>query len=273
MKTKTLFLVCAVFAYGCNDAPPRNTTQVPALPEYMYINPDSIAKVKAKTDSIAKENALRTEQAESIGKTFVLPDSTLQNIAISGKILSYKDNAAVGELVLKDKKAKKVIQKLPFMLNNKFSNAENCIEAGDFDFDGNMDIVVPNGVDPEAVSPNIYVVYLYNNEKQQFEKNEDLGNTISSGDEYEILSDKKTLLVYRKGGSIENYYDIYKIENKTACPTQWIMESYKDDGKVEVVVSKTECDGKEIAGSEKTYKHKPYPDNYKGRGYYRKYIE
>jgi hypothetical protein len=273
MKVKHLLLATAVFAYGCNDAPPKNTAALPVIAEYAYTNPDSIAKVKAKTDSIAKENALRAEQAESIGKTFVLPDSTLKNIAISGKILSYKDNAAVGELVLKDKTTKKVIQKLPFMLNNKFSNAENCIDAGDFDFDGNMDIVVPNGVVDDVFEYDDDIVYLYNNEAQKFEKNESISNTVSSGDEYEILSDKKTLLVYRKGGSIENYYDIYKIENKTACPTQWIMESYKDDGKVEVVVSKTECDGKEIAGSEKTYKHKPYPDNYKGRGYYRKYIE
>jgi hypothetical protein len=272
MKAK-IFLAATVFAYGCNDVPPRNTTQVPALPEYMYINPDSIAKVKAKTDSIAKENALRAEQAESIGKTFVLPDSTLKNIAISGKILSYKDNAAVGELVLKDKTTKKVIQKLPFMLNNKFSNAENCMEADDFDFDGNMDIVVPNGVIDDVFEYDDDIVYLYNNEKQQFEKNESISNIISDGDSYEVLPDKKTLVMFRKGGSIENYYDIFKIENKTACLIQWIMESYKDDGKVEVVVSKTECDGKEIAGSEKTYKHKPYPDNYKGRGYYRKYIE
>jgi hypothetical protein len=273
MKAKLLLLSATVFAYGCNDAPPRNTTQVPALPEYMYANPDSIAKVKAKTDSIAEENTLRAEQAKNIGKTFVLPNATLQNIAISGKILSYKDNAAVGELVFTDKTTKKAIQKLPFMLNNKFSNAENCVEAGDFDFDGNMDIVVPNGLVDDVFEYDDNIVYLYNNETQQFEKNESISNTISSGDSYEVLPDKKTLVMYRKGGSHQFYCDVFKIENKTACQIQWITEDHLLETRVRVAVLKTECDGKEIAGSEKTYKHKPYPDNYKGEGYYKKYIE
>jgi hypothetical protein len=259
MKTKLFFLACAVFLQGCTDTPLRNTAE----------NDDIETVPNGYADSIKRAKGIRKLQAESIGKIFVLPDSTLQNIAISGTISGYKDNVASGELVLTDKTTKKEIQKLPFMLNNKFSNVENCVETGDFDFDGNMDIVVPNGSSYDEFDIDYCNIYLYNSKMQQFVRNESISTAISNEDYYELFPNKKSLLV---GSGSEKYYDIYKTKNNVACHIQSITEGYRDDGKVEVSVQKTTCDNKPL-GKEKNYKHKPSLQNSKGEGYYRKYIE
>ena len=260
MKTNLfLLLACAIFVCSCEH---------------------SHSKKANETESTTTEIAASTnnEQTLNLGKTFEISESNLPNIAISGTILAYKDNVASGELVLTEKNTQKVIQKLPFVLNNGSGGVEECVGVDDFDFDGNMDILVPNGFVNDGTDDDI--VYLYNSARKQFLKNESLSDAVSSSDSYELLPNKKTLITHRNGSSLDDYFDIFKIKNNVACQVQWIVEVPQyNEGEEEgeptllvVSVQKTECDG-EVVGAPKNYKFRPYPNNYKGEGYYKKYIE
>jgi hypothetical protein len=256
MKTKLFFLACAVVVCGCRHS---------------HQNPSENAAISENAQSYTDKNAA---QALNMGKTFVINDADLQNIAISGTISGYKDNVASGELVLTDKNTQKVIQTLPFMLNNESDSVEECAIAEDLDFDGNLDLVVADGV--VGMNANGWTVYLYDTRIHKFVKNENLSDAVSSGTSYNIIADKKAVVVYRSAGggdSSEEAYAVFKIKNKTACQTQWITEdTLEDETQLTLSVQKTDCDG-ELIGAAKTYKYPPYPDNYKGDGYCRKYIE
>jgi hypothetical protein len=106
-------------------------------------------------------------------------------------------------------------------------------------------------------------------------KNESLSDAVSGGSSYDIIADKKAFVVYRPAGgdSSEEAYSIFKIKNKTACQVQWITENTDDeDTALTLLVQKTDCDG-ELIGTAKKYKYPPYPDSYKGDGYYKKFVE
>jgi hypothetical protein len=185
MKTKLFFLACAVVACGCNDLSPQKVSRPSVILPY----PDTRTNYAEEVDNESEE------ETSIIGTVFSVNAEALKNIAITGKILDDKDDVDSGELILTDKTTKKVIQKLPYKSNNRLNYRGTCVEIADFDFDGNLDIIVPNGWKNKGLSFDAFIVYLYNTTSKQFEKNNSIGKTVSNGYAYEVLPSKQSLIV------------------------------------------------------------------------------